>query len=181
MAAVVPFLSVISTVATVAGALMSAKGSSEQASASSNVANYNAAVATRDAAAARDQAARDADLQRRQAAKQIGAARAAYGASGVTLEGTPLDVLEESAANAKIDELNVLYKGEMRAMGFDSTAALDTYRGQTALREGEYRSASSLLTGAGTLASSLGKSGAKRTSQSGYQLNDYSNNFDYGQ
>lgn len=42
-------------------------------------------------------------LQRSLARKEIGATMAAYGASGVTLEGSPLEVLHESFANAEMD------------------------------------------------------------------------------
>jgi hypothetical protein len=73
---------------------------------------------------------------------------AGYGASGVTMEGSPMDVLEASAATAELDRQNILYGGGLRTQGYQSTAGLELMRGQNA-ETGSYLSAgSSLLSGA---------------------------------
>lgn len=162
MAAAVPFLIAAST----ALAAVSAISQAQQAKATGE---YNAAIGARNAGIAREQAARDAEAQHRGAVRAIGAARAAYGASGVTLEGSPLDVLESSAAEAELDRQNILYKGELRAMGYGETAALDLSRGKAAARSGYAQAGSAILMGAGNY---YGSRPAK-TAQSGYSLGDY--------
>ena len=129
---------------------------------------YNAAIGERNAGLARSQAAADADAQQRHARQVIGAARAGYGASGITLEGSPLDVLESSAANAELDRQNILYKGELRAMGYSEGAALDRVRGDSAQRAGYEKAGSAILMGAGKY---YGNQAVKPTA--GYEVGDY--------
>jgi len=131
----------IGTAVSVAGAMSSAR-------AQANAANYNAAVASRNAAIARQQTAQDLETQQRQARMQIGAMRAAYGASGVTPEGSPLDVLEQSASAAELDAQNIKYRGELKALGYSEEASLDSSQAGSALAFGNQQSASALLTGA---------------------------------
>lgn len=123
-------------------------GTLQAARAESNAAKYNAQVAQNNAAAARSQADADARRQRILADKALGGIRAATGASGVTMEGSPLDVLGESAATAALDVLNIKYKGEMRARGFDSDATLYGYRARSARKQGNLAAAGQLLSGA---------------------------------
>jgi alkanesulfonate monooxygenase SsuD/methylene tetrahydromethanopterin reductase-like flavin-dependent oxidoreductase (luciferase family) len=130
------------------GIAVSVLGALSSASAERRAANFNAAAAERDAAVARQNAAADAQAQSREARRRIGAARAAYGAAGVALEGSPLDVLEQSAAEAEMDKLNILYKGELQAMGYDDSAALSRSRAKDATTAGLFRAGSTVLTGA---------------------------------
>lgn len=74
--------------------------------------------------------------------------RAAYGASGVSLEGSPLDVLENSAAEAELDALTIRYKGKVGAMGSESEAATQRARASNAKTEGYYNAGTALLGGA---------------------------------
>ena len=136
-------------IATVAGAAVSAYGAISQAEAQKQASQYNAALNTRNASMAYDQASAEAGIVRRRAEQAQGAAIADYGTSGVQLEGSPLDVLASSAAQAKMDEETVLYQGNLKAMGYQSNAVLDRMQGQNAVRQGSLNAASSLLTGVG--------------------------------
>src|SRR5574340_1268248 len=119
MAAAVPFLQI-------AGAAFTAISALQQGRAASQAASYNAAAAARSAAASRDQAAADADAQQRYGRARLGEIRANYGYSGVGgNEGSALDVLMASAAAAETDRQAILYKGSLRAMGYEDTATLD--------------------------------------------------------
>lgn len=138
MAAALP---IISTAFSVIGAISGAR-------AESNAAKFNAAQAERNAQVARSNAAADAQAQSRDARRRIGAARAAYGAAGVSLEGSPLDVLEQSAAEAEMDKMNILYKGELQAMGYEDTAALNRSRAKDAQTAGIFGAGKAVLTGA---------------------------------
>ena len=97
---------------------------------------YDAKVADRDAAVARDQANALALQQQRAARKTIGSMRAAYGAAGVTVDGSPLDVLEESAGQAELDRLTILHNGELKATGKQDSAVLSRFTGKSAQIEG---------------------------------------------
>lgn len=97
---------------------------------------HDAAVAERDAGVARDQANALALRQQREATKIMGGMRAAYGAAGVTVEGSPLDVIEESAGQAELDRLTILYNGELKATGLQDNAALSRAGGNAAADAG---------------------------------------------
>lgn len=129
------------------GTVMSAANQAQQANDAKKAADFNALIAERNAGIARQQAAQDAMLQQQDAARHIGAARAAYGASGVAVEGSPLDVLEASAASAELDRQTILYKGELRAMGYTDDATISRTQGAAAYRSGMMGAASTLLVG----------------------------------
>ena len=138
----------------IAGAAMSAYGAVQQANAQKQAAQFNAKLNERNATIALDQAGADALRVRRNAAQIQGSAVAGYGASGVALEGSPLDVLGASAEQASLDESTVRYKGTLKAMGYHSNAELDQFAGRTAEQQGYLNSASALLTGVGRAGSS---------------------------
>jgi len=130
------------------GTAISVVGALNQGQQASNAASYNAAVANNNAIAARQQAQAAAEAQARKARLQIGSMRAGYGASGVSIEGSPLDVIEASAAAAELDRQNILYSGELRAGGYESTAGLELMRGENAVTGSYFSAGSSLLKGA---------------------------------
>lgn len=144
---------IIGTTAAIASAGMSAVGAMNSAKAKKNAAVFNAQVAERDATVSRQQAASDADASHRESVRRIGLMRASYGASGVTPEGSPLDVLASSAAEAKLDELNIRYRGELKAVGYTDTAKLDRASGDVAMSQGMTNATSALLGGVGSAAS----------------------------
>jgi hypothetical protein len=91
--------------------------------------------------AARQEAASREAAQRAQAQRQLGSIRAGVAKSGARMEGTPLAVLSESAANAEIDALNTRYSGQREGALYDS-------RARNARTAGYMRAGTSLLTGA---------------------------------
>ena len=123
--------SVLSTVGTVVGAVGAIQGGRAEASS----AQFNADAARREAAS------REA-AQRAQAQRALGSIRAGVSKSGATMEGTPLAVLSESAANAEIDALNTRYSGQREAALYES-------RGRNAKTAGYMRAGTSLLSSAG--------------------------------
>ena len=136
----------IATVLQIIGTAVSVIGALNQGQQQQDSSEYNAAVARNNATASRQQAEANAAAQQRRARQTIGAMRAGYGASGVGLEGSALDVLESSAAMAELDRQNILYGGELRAQGYESTAGLELMRGENAVT-GSYFSAGSALLG----------------------------------
>lgn len=146
MEAIVSFLS--SPWVSLASGAISAVGALSSGRQQQQASEYNAEIARRNAVAARQQAAANAEAQQRKARMQIGSMRAAYGASGVGLEGSPLDILESSAMMAELDRQNILYGGELSAIGYESNAGLELMRGENAVTGSYFGAASSLLSGA---------------------------------
>lgn len=121
--------------------------------------DYNARVAESNANAARAQASEEERRARVQSRKELGRARAGYSASGVTLEGSPLDVLEESASNAELDALAIRHQGELKARAFEADATLERYRGKSAKKNAQLAAYGTLLGGAGNIAGSYAGGG----------------------
>lgn len=141
-------LTAVMSFAKMAGTVMSVVGALNQGQQASDAANYNAAVANNNAIAARQQAESNAAAQQRKARINQGAMVAAYGASGVGTEGSPMDILEQSASMAELDRQNILYGGELKAGGYQATAGLELMRAENAQKGGMFNAASALLSGA---------------------------------
>lgn len=135
----------------VASTAVSAIGAISQGNAQASANRYNAQMADQNAIASQQQAEASAAIQKEQSRKAIGASVAAYGASGFTTEGTPLDILANSASTAERDRQNILYKGQLQAAGYQSQAELDRASASNAERQG-YMSAAGILVGGGTKA-----------------------------
>lgn len=132
------------------GAVVSVVGALSQANAASNAAKYNAQLAEQNAVTARQQAAASAEASDREARQRIGAMEANYGASGISLsEGSPIDILRQSATAAEMDRQNILYGGEVRASGYGNTATLDRYNASASQTSGYLRAGGELLGGIG--------------------------------
>ena len=65
--------------------------------------------------------------QRVEAEKLLGAGRAAYGASGVDLQGSPLDVLQQNARTAELDALSVRYNAQVEAYNSRLNASIEAF------------------------------------------------------
>lgn len=142
------------------GDFIGATGSFIQAKTDYNAAKYNAQLARQNATwerQATEEKARQANVQGRQA---IGAMRASYGISGVTLEGSAFDVLEQSALAVKQDELNIRVDGARRALALEQGAVLDEYQGKAARMLGNIRGYSQVAQGGQKIAQSAGGGGA---------------------
>jgi len=129
------------------GTVVSAVGAISSAQHQASTDKYNAAVNERNAAASLQQAQATAQIQQEQARKALGQTTAAYGASGVAMEGTPLDVLANSASMAERDRQNIIYKGKLQAAGYQDQAQLDRYSATNALNEGWGKASGILLSG----------------------------------
>ena len=148
-----------------------------QAQQQKSAAKYNEKLAENQAVGARQEAAAAANRQQRQSAKTIGTMQASYAASGVSTEGSPLEVLEESARNAELDRLTILWNGESRAQGYQNTAELERSRGKNAMASGYLSAAGSAMKGFAmsgggkTAAESSGASTTSTTSSDAYSDN----------
>jgi hypothetical protein len=142
MAASLPLvLTAVSTAVKVIGAIR--QGKSE-----SRAAEYNAAIAERNATIARQQASQQAAQVARENRMRIGTLRANVGAAGITMEGSPIDVLGDVVSQGELERQNEIYRGEIRALGFEDTASLERMRGSSAKSAGYLRAGTALLSGA---------------------------------
>ena len=131
----------IAAVAAIASAVVSAAGQMQAGQAQKKMAEYNAQVAQ---GTANYQAARQQDKTRR----LMASARVAVNKSGLTMSGSPLDVIADSAVQSELDHQAILRQGA-------SQAAMDRTQGRIAQQAGYFGAASSLLSGASQAAGFL--------------------------
>lgn len=94
---------------------------------------YNAAVAKEEAKT--EEVLTEITIQRhRRFAKKLQSAQIArYGAAGVTLEGSPILVMADSAAEAELDEALIKFEGASKAGALRREASLQKMYGKSAL------------------------------------------------
>lgn len=132
---------------TLLGSMMSAQGAKQSGRAQQQAAEYNARIAENNATVSRQQAAADATLMAREARQRQGMIAAGYASAGVTPEGSPIDVLAQSAAEAQLDIETTKYKGEVRAIGYQNEANLQRFAGRNAMAQAKARSSEILIGG----------------------------------
>ena len=154
---------VIGGISAAAGAGVQAYGSYQQGKSEEALGKYNAKVAERQAQAAEMQASAEAKRQQRATRAEQARQRVLLAKSGITSEGTPLMLLEQSAMNAEMDRQTILREGNIQSDQFTSQAAADRARAKSAGRAGRIGAAGSLLSGAGQVANiGLAYKGAKK-------------------
>ncbi len=133
------------------GTAMSMQGAQQQGQAGQAAAQYNYQVNQQNAKLAIEQAASEEQKLRVSGQKSLGAARANYGASGVQMDASALDVLEESAKNIEMDALEVRHKGALKAWSYQANAGLNLLEGEASARAGSMGAATALVKGAGAV------------------------------
>lgn len=139
-----------------AGGIMGAAGNIIEGQAAYKAGKLNAGVLRLKAAEIRKKTVEDERQTMVNARKAVGEMKANYGASGVTMEGSPLDILEESIAAANRDSFNIRYAGEMEARSAEFDANLAEMQGKAA-RTSSYFGAFSSLAGGATKAGEYSK------------------------
>lgn len=129
MAMAIPILAV-------ASAVIGAVGSIQAANAQRRASNYNQALAQRNSQIATNQGTLQEETHRTKMQRLMGHNRAQYGASGVTMEGSPLDVLSDMASQGEQDLQTIRYNTEVRASGHEGTAQLESMRAKNARTAG---------------------------------------------
>ena len=132
------------------GSVVGAVGAIAQANAAQSAANYNAKVAERNATIARNNAAVEAQAKARETKAVMGRTIAATAASGLQMEGSPLEVLSENARVGELDRLMILYNGQNAEYGYRADATLNRLQGKAAATTGFFNAAGSLLGGVGS-------------------------------
>jgi predicted ATPase len=121
-------------------------------------ARYNQAVAEMNAEAARKAAAFAEEQARKKTARLLGTQQAGFAKAGVAMEGTPLEVMAETAAQEEENTLALRYNYAVEASRWGSQAGFYGYesRRQEALSgypigQGFMKAGTALLTTAGNL------------------------------
>jgi hypothetical protein len=129
------------------GAGLEAKGVLEEGKAAYDAGQYNAATS-------RTQGVVEENRRRTVGKKEISKTRTGVAKSGITFEGTPLNVLVESAANVEIDALNARWSGEQRAKA-------EEYKGYSAYKASQLKATAILVKGTADFLESGEKAAAK--------------------
>lgn len=141
------------------------RAAEQQARAQAAWYDYNAKVAQREAEAERQAVAFETKQQKRTAEQLLARQRALVGKAGVTMEGSPLLIAEDTAAQLALDAAMIRTTGARRAAAFRSQSILDISKaGAARTAAAGYRRAG--VWGAG--ASILG--GAAQAGYMGYQM-----------
>jgi len=99
-------------------------------------ARRDASYSNQQAALVRAQAAADAIEKRRASARELGSVRARLGAAGVTVEGSPIEVLADVAAEGELEARKTVHRGEVAANAHEYQALEATSRAGSALLSG---------------------------------------------
>lgn len=93
---------------------------------------YNSKVAKREAEVERQATTFDLQQQKKRAGRLLARQRALIGKSGVEIEGSPLLVAEDTAAELAKEQINIQLRGTRRAMGFETQSILDVSKASAA-------------------------------------------------
>lgn len=149
------------------GAGVSAYSAVQQGNAAAAAANYNSKLAAQNAAIAQQQAQSQATQQQQRARATIGSEEAAYGASGVSTSGSPLDVLASSAQQSEFGRQTIMYQGALKSLGYNDQTQLDNAAAGNAQQQGDLKAGSAVLTGASSAIGRFGGAGSAVSTQSG--------------
>ncbi len=134
----------ISTVVSLAGTAVSVQGQQNAAKAAENSARYNSELQRQQADQENKVVAENARRKARENNRELARIRAANAASGLTMEGTPLAVLGETAAMLDRDIQDMSFEASNRYRALIQGAQMDIWQGENeaaALRTQSYATA----------------------------------------
>lgn len=131
------------------GGVLSAGGSLMKGQATKQASDYNAAVDVQRAAEEKDQAAASTQDYLRKGSDTVESAVASQGATGVTGEGSPLMVDENTVRQVALGAARTLQGGQLRANRLKDDATLQKMKGDNAVTASYLDAGSSLLTSVG--------------------------------
>ena len=149
-------LLIAAAVATAAGSLISAKGQLDAGDAARRAGNAEGDLLEKNANRVEEMGKYTAFRHNMKVKKVLGAGRAAYAASGVTMSGSAMDVMRESAVEGERDRLTILYNATVKADTMRDQADIARYRGEAAQAAAQYKAAGTVLSGAGSIFGALG-------------------------
>ena len=131
----------------------------QMGAAQARIAEYNARVAEQEGIAAQKAAEYQARMITKEGKRFIASQEVGYAKGGVLFRGTPLTVLEDTAADIEMDKLMMLREGAIGRMRGESAATISRMQGAAAKMRGEAAYRGSILTGIGTGLTGIGTVG----------------------
>jgi hypothetical protein len=135
------------------GTGMQAYGQYQQGQSQKKAADYNASVAEQQAGMIEASGELEAYKIRKQGEQIKGTQRARFAASGVRTTGSAAEVLADTAAMIELDIMTARYNTQVGAMSARSQAAMSRYQGQQYANAGKMSAMTTLIGGAGQMAS----------------------------
>lgn len=148
------------------GTAVSVYGQVQQAQTAKAMGKYNAKLAENQARQTEMDAAENIRRKRKENKRLIATQRSRYAKAGVLEEGTPLELLAETAGNLEMETLDYARQQRQAAAGLRAQGAADLAMGANQARAAYIGAGSSLLSGAGNMAMagySMQQSGAFTT------------------
>jgi len=135
----------------IASQALSAASTYAQGQAQAQAYEASAKAAEQQARAQRERGAYQAKLTRDKGQSLLSTQRARYGASGVAMTGTPLDVALGTVKDVEMDALMARYNAEVDARRSEGQAAIYRSQADAASKAGTIGAVGTLLTGAASL------------------------------
>lgn len=146
------------------GDIVSGFGSVIQGQQEREMGKYNAAIYEQQAQAERTSQQLLETQKRRILKSRIGEQTALYAKSGIKMTGSPLEVMLDSITNAELDISIDKYNSEVKARGFESSAAMAQWESKQKRNMSYFSAGKSLLSGAVEIGKALKPIGAGQTS-----------------
>lgn len=129
------------------GTAVQAYGQYQAGQDAKKAADYNAQIMERNKQVALEKANFEAEAEASRLRRLIGSQRAAAAASGMGRSGTVLDLQEDSTIQGTMEQLAILYGGQLQAENFQNEANMSRFQGQAAARQGKTAAFGTILTG----------------------------------
>ena len=129
-----------------AGTVVSAYSAYQQGKMQKQLNEYNAKIAENNAILANRKYEIDKKDQLRRYRKLVGEQRVSYAKSGVMMEGSAIDIIEDSALSNSWELAKMKYNSEVEAAGYKAQATKSRFVGESAYYAGKMNAASTLLT-----------------------------------
>lgn len=130
-----------------AGKAAQAGGALAEGNAGRTAAEFDARVSDENARIEQANAEEQVERQRRLARRFLGRARASTGASGITISGSALEAIGDSAAELELDALTIKHESDIRVFSLKTDAENARLRGRLLRTKGQLTAISKLLGG----------------------------------
>ena len=149
-----------------AGLVMQGQAAKQQAENQETISEYNATVAENEARAAREIGVQEAQQFSQRARRLQARQRALFAASGVSLEGTPTELLISQSEELEFDRQQILRNASIRGESLGSRAVGERLQGQAAVERGRSALTGSLLQAGGQVTGAFGQLGLQKQRRS---------------
>jgi hypothetical protein len=151
------------------GTAVQAYGQYQAGQDAKKAADYNAQIMERNKQVALEKANYEAEAEASRLRRLIGSQRAAAAASGMGRSGTILDLQEDTTIQGTMEQLAILYGGQLQAQGFQDEANMSRFQGEASARQGKTAAFGTILTGSAQTAYmgyDMGVWGSKKATRS---------------